>query len=149
MRYSSDHKAETHRKVVKDAARRVRGRGLAGAPVAAVMRDAGLTHGGFYKHFGSKDALLLESLTESFREMSDTLLRAAAQGAAGEEWKAMVKTYLSPEHCEHPEHGCPVAALGPEMSRLKKNRQQITAEVVNYKNRMAPFMPGRSTAEKE
>ena len=57
---------------MKDASRRVRAEGITGAAVSAVMQDAGLTHGGFYKHFGSKDELLMESLSEAFREMADT-----------------------------------------------------------------------------
>ena len=72
MRYHPEHKTEVHQKIVKDASRRVRAEGLGGAAVAAVMRDAGLTHGGFYKHFESKDELLLESLHEAFREIGDT-----------------------------------------------------------------------------
>ena len=74
MRYRPEHKAETHRQIVKDASRRVRAEGLNGAAVAAVMRDAGLTHGGFYKHFESKDDLLLESLRDGFAEIADTFL---------------------------------------------------------------------------
>ena len=66
MRYQPGHKAEIHQKIVKDASQRVRAEGLNGAAVAAVMRDTGLTHGGFYKHFESKDELLIESLKESF-----------------------------------------------------------------------------------
>jgi len=72
MRYHAEHKTEVHQKIVKDASRRVRAEGLGGAAVAAVMRDAGLTHGGFYKHFESTDELLLESLHEAFREIGDT-----------------------------------------------------------------------------
>jgi len=68
MRYQPGHKAEVHQKIVKDASQRVRAEGLNGAAVAAVMRDTGLTHGGFYKHFGSKDDLLLESLQQAFRK---------------------------------------------------------------------------------
>src|SRR5438309_8292900 len=96
MRYRPEHKIETHQKIVKDASLRVRAEGLNGAAVAAVMRDTGLTHGGFYKHFGSKDELLIESLKEGFRETIDTLVRAAEQSSSGEEWKAIVKTYLRP-----------------------------------------------------
>src|SRR5271155_1511874 len=103
MRYRPEHKLETHRKIVKDASRRVRAEGLNGAAVSAVMKDAGLTHGGFYKHFGSKDDLLLESLREGFREMEDTLVHAAEQSWPGAAWKAIVETYLSLELCEHPE----------------------------------------------
>ena len=79
MRYRPEHKVETHQKIVKDASRRVRTEGITGAAVSAVMRDAGLTHGGFYKHFGSKDELLMESLSEAFQETADRLAHVAEQ----------------------------------------------------------------------
>jgi TetR/AcrR family transcriptional regulator, transcriptional repressor for nem operon len=150
MRYRPQHKAEIHQKIVKDASRRVRAEGLNGAAVAAVMRDTGLTHGGFYKHFESKDDLLLESLREGFREIEDTLVHAAEQPPRGVAWKAIVKAYLTVEHCEHPEHGCPLAVLAPELARVdRRMKPQIVAELVNYKSRMVPFMPGRRTVDKE
>jgi TetR/AcrR family transcriptional regulator, transcriptional repressor for nem operon len=150
MRYRPEHKTEIHKKIVKDASRRVRAEGLNGAAVAVVMRDTGLTHGGFYKHFGSKDDLLVESMREAFRETVETLVRTAEQARPGEAWKAIVKTYLSPEMCEHPEHGCPLTALAPELARLdKRMKPQMVAELVNYKSQMLPFMPGRRTADKE
>jgi TetR/AcrR family transcriptional regulator, transcriptional repressor for nem operon len=150
MRYKPEHKAEIHRKIVQDASRRVRAEGLTGAAVSAVMRDAGLTHGGFYKHFGSKDDLLLESLREAFREIEQTLGRASKQAPPGEAWRAIVKTYLSAELCEHPERGCPLAALAPELARAdQRMKPQIVAELVNYKTQMQPFMPGRRTVDKE
>src|ERR1700722_19720605 len=95
MRYPPEHKAEVHRKIVKDASRRVRVEGLNGAGVAAVMRDTGLTHGGFYKHFSNKDELLLESLREAFREITDKLANTAERSHPETAWKAIVKTYLS------------------------------------------------------
>ncbi|HEY6491377.1 MAG: TetR/AcrR family transcriptional regulator [Terracidiphilus sp.] len=150
MRYQPEHKAEVHQKIVKDASRRVRAEGLTGTAVAAVMRDTGLTHGGFYKHFGSKDELLVESLREAFRDIADKLARAAEQSHAETPWKAIVKTYLSLEYCDHAERGCPLTALAPEMARVdKKMRSQILPELVNYKNRMLPFMPGLRTADRE
>ena len=150
MRYRPEHKAEVHQKIVKEAAQRVRAEGLTGAAVAAVMRDTGLTHGGFYKHFGSKDELLVQSLREGFREIADSLVHAAEQTPSGEAWKTIVKTYLSPEHCENPDHGCPLATLGPELARVNKRmKPKVVAELVNYRARMLPFMPGRKTADKE
>jgi TetR/AcrR family transcriptional repressor of nem operon len=150
MRYRPEHKAEVHQKIVKDASRRVRAEGLNGAGVAAVMRDTGLTHGGFYKHFGNKDELLLESLREAFREIADNLAHAAEPSHPETAWKAIVKTYLSPEYCDHPERGCPLTALAPELTRVdKRMRSQIFAELVNYKDRMLPFMPGQRTSDKE
>ncbi len=150
MRYQPEHKAKVHQKIVKDASRRIRAEGLNGAAVSAVMRDTGLTHGGFYKHFGSKDELLVESLREGFREIEETLVRAAEQSAPGDAWKAVVKTYLSLELCERPERGCPLAALAPELARAARAmKPKVVAELVNYKSRMLPFMPGRRTVDKE
>jgi TetR/AcrR family transcriptional repressor of nem operon len=150
MRYGPEHKAETHTKIVKDAARRVRAEGITGAAVSAVMRDAGMTHGGFYKHFGSKDELLMESLGEAFEETADRLARAAESSRPGEAWKAIVKVYLSPEHCGHAEFGCPLASLAPELARAEKTMKgRILGELEKYKNRMLPYMPGRRSADKE
>lgn len=150
MRYKPEHKAEVHHKIVKDASRRIRADGLNGPAVATVMRDTGLTHGGFYKHFESKDELLLESLHEAFREFGDILVGAAEQSQTEKPWKAIVRFYLSPEYCEHAERGCPLTALAPELARVdKKMRGQIVAELVDYKVRILPFMPGRRTADKE
>jgi TetR/AcrR family transcriptional repressor of nem operon len=150
MRYQPEHKVEIHQKIVKDASRRIRTEGLTGAAVSAVMRDAGLTHGGFYKHFESKDELLIESLGESFREITDRLVHAAEQSHSEEPWKAIVKTYLSSEYCDHAERGCPLTTLAPELARVdKKMRGRILAELVNYRDRMIPYMPGRRTADKE
>jgi len=150
MRYQPEHKAETHQKIVKDASRRVRAEGMTGAAVSAVMRDAGLTHGGFYKHFESKDALLMESLSAAFQEIADRLAEAAEQSKPGTAWKAIVNTYLSLEYCDHIEDGCPLPALAPELARADKAmKPQIFEELKKYRSRMLPFMPGRRTADKE
>jgi TetR/AcrR family transcriptional repressor of nem operon len=150
MRYRPEHKDEVHQKIVKDGARRVRTEGITGAAVSAVMRDAGLTHGGFYKHFGSKDELLMESVCEAFREMSDRLAQVGEESVRGPAWKAIVRAYLSMEHCDHAECGCPLAAMGPELTRADKAmKARIFGELVKYKDRMLPFMPGRRAADRE
>jgi TetR/AcrR family transcriptional repressor of nem operon len=150
MRYPPEHKAEIRKKILKDASVRVRGEGLTGAAVAAVMHDTGLTHGGFYKHFASKDDLLTESVREAFRDFIEKLVHVAAQARSGEAWKAIVKFYLKQEHCDDAEHGCPLTALGPELARVDETmRNQFFADLVNYKDRMVPFMPGRRTNDKE
>ena len=150
MRYKPEHKVEVHQKIVKDASRRLRAEGLGGAGVAAVMRDTGLTHGGFYKYFGSKDALLVESLGEAFRQIADYLSQAVEQSQPGTAWKTIVEAYLSPEHCDHAEWGCPLAALGSELARADPSmKAQILGELMKYKSRMLPFMPGRRVADKE
>jgi TetR/AcrR family transcriptional repressor of nem operon len=150
MRYRPGHKADIHQKIVEEASRRVRAEGMNGAAVSAVMRDIGLTHGGFYKHFGTKDDLLVESLSKAFREIADILVGAAEQSPPGEAWKAIVNTYLRPELCEHPDRGCPLTALAPELARAEEGmKPRIVAELVNYKSQMLPFMPGRRTVDKE
>ena len=150
MRYRPEHRVEIHQKIVKDASRRVRAEGLTGAAVSAVMRDAGLTHGGFYKHFGNKDEMVMESLREAFREIGNSLAQAAEQSQPGPPWKAIVEAYLSPEHCDHAECGCPLAALAPELARGgKEMRARMLAEMTTYKDQMLRFMPGRRARDKE
>ena len=150
MRYPPEHKAEVRQKIVKDASRRVRSEGLNGSGVAAVMRDTGLTHGGFYKHFSNKNELMLESLGAAFQEIADKLADTAEHAPPGTAWKAIVKTYLSLEYCDHAEYGCPLAALAPELARVDRGMtRQVLAELVRYKDRMVPFMPGRRVVDKE
>jgi TetR/AcrR family transcriptional repressor of nem operon len=150
MRYQPEHKAEVHQKIIEDASRRVRTEGLAGAAVSAVMRDTGLTHGGFYKHFRDKDELLIEALRKAFQEIADHLAQVAEQSKPGAGWKAIVEAYLSPEHCDHADWECPLAALGSELARADMGmKAQIFEELAKYKNRMLPFMPGRTSADKE
>jgi len=150
MRYPPHHKAEVHQKIVKDASRRIRTEGMTGAAVSSVMRDTGLTHGGFYKHFENKDELLLESLKEAFKEILDRLTCAGEAAQPGTAWKAIVKTYLSPEHCEEAGSWCPLTALAPELTRTDgRMKGRIFLELKEYKDRMLPLMPGRRTADKE
>ncbi|HEY9125493.1 MAG TPA: TetR/AcrR family transcriptional regulator, partial [Acidobacteriaceae bacterium] len=150
MRYPPQHKAAVHQKIIQDASRRVRAEGLNGAAVTAVMRDNGLTHGGFYKHFESKDQLLLASIAEAFREIGDALVHAAENSGDEPAWKAIVRTYLSTELCEQTQSGCPLTALAPELARTDEpTRMQIFPSLLSYRNRMLPFMPGTEPSDRE
>lgn len=150
MRYAPNHKAETHQRIVKDASRHLRRAGLSGSGVARVMRASGLTHGGFYKHFRNKNDLLVEALTEAFRQLGDHMKRIAEAAPPGEGWKAIVNWYLSEEHCSHPETGCPMAALGPELKRIdSKARKRITEVLWAHRNGLIPLMPGREPGDRE
>ena len=84
MRYDAEHKAATHRRIIKSASRQLRKKGLNGPAVATLMEASGLTHGGFYKHFSSRDDLVVEAVEESLRELTQTLIDAARNTRAHE-----------------------------------------------------------------
>lgn len=149
MRYDSDHKATTHRKIVRNASRQLRAKGLNGPAVTTLMRAAGLTHGGFYKHFASRDDLVVEAVEESLRDLRDKLVVAAKEAKPGEGWKAMVRSYLSLERCDRLDDGCPIAALAPEIARTRPAlKQRIAAAILKLRQELLPFMPGRNANEK-
>lgn len=118
MRYSADHKQESRRKVLAAAARAIRERGPEGVSVAAVMAEAGLTHGGFYAHFPSKSALIAAAIDTMFEESAVRLERRYHGLAPRATLQAHIDYYLSPAHCERRDAGCPIAALGSEVPRL-------------------------------
>jgi TetR/AcrR family transcriptional repressor of nem operon len=150
MRYESDHKARTHQRIIKNAARQVRNKGLNGPGVAAVMKASGLTVGGFYKHFRSKDDLLFQAIEEGMDDFGGKLFAAIKQVPSRERWREIVKWYLSDEHCEHPETGCPMAALAPEIARAAPAvKKRILVMMKMRREHMLEFMPGRTREEKE
>lgn len=150
MRYQSDHKEHTRRRIVKNAARRLRADGLKGAGVAELMKASGLTVGGFYKHFRGKEDLLAQGIEEAFADFQETAFAAVQKVPAGERWKELVRWYLSPEHCDHPDRGCPMAALAPELARVRPAVKKQVAQIMKTaRTRMLEFMPGRNAAEKE
>ena len=117
MRMSRAAAAESRARIVAEAARMLRARGVEGASVAEVMQGAGMTHGGFYKHFVSKDALLAEAASSAFAEAAARFDRRAARVGAEAATAALVRDYLSPVHVAKPERGCPLAAAGADASR--------------------------------
>ena len=150
MRYDPQHKSQTRDRIVRNAARKLRAEGLSGPGVASVMKASGLTVGGFYKHFRSKDELLAESIAEAFSESSEKISSSLQNVPREDRWKELVRLYLSPEHCDHPDSGCPVAALAPEMARAKLGvRKRISGLIKDRAERWVEFMPGRTAAERQ
>jgi TetR/AcrR family transcriptional regulator, transcriptional repressor for nem operon len=150
MRYEPEHKTRTRDRIVRNAARKFRAEGLRGPGVASVMKASGLTVGGFYKHFGSKDELLADAIGEAFSESSEKIYSSLQNLPREDRWKELVRLYLSPEHCDHPDSGCPVAALAPEMARTKLAvRKRISGLIKDRAQRWVEFMPGRTTTERE
>lgn len=144
MRYEPDHKVRTHRKIVRNASRKLREKGLNGPAVATLMKASGLTHGGFYKHFRSRDDLVVQAIEESLRELREKLVSAAKEARPGEGWKAMVKSYLTLDLCDRFDEGCPVAALAPDMARTRPAlKRRISAAILKLRQELLPFMPGR------
>jgi TetR/AcrR family transcriptional regulator, transcriptional repressor for nem operon len=131
-RPANTSKEETHERIVEAAARAIRRHGYAGLGVADVMKDAGLTHGGFYAHFESRDALLVEALERAGRESADNVARSAAQRAARgvSPFRALVDAYLADRHLVSMDSGCPVAALGSDMPRQSELVREASAQRV-------------------
>ncbi|NIF82333.1 TetR/AcrR family transcriptional regulator [Comamonas sp. Tr-654] len=128
MKVSKAQAAENREGIVDAAARLYREKGLDGVGVAEITRDAGLTHGGLYRHFESKDALAREACLRAFEwtiTPLDGLESSEADAASAHSLRALVHGYLSAAHRDHPGEGCPAAALaadaaraGPEMSEV-------------------------------
>jgi TetR/AcrR family transcriptional regulator, transcriptional repressor for nem operon len=118
MRRSVSRRKEvTHDRIVEAAARAIRRSGYDGTGVADIMKDAGLTHGGFYAHFASREVMLAEAANRAGAEGVAALSRIAAAAPPEQALQAMLRAYLSKAHVEAAETGCPVAALGSEMPR--------------------------------
>jgi len=150
MRYEPDHKKRTHLRIVKSAARRFRAGGLSGSGIASLMKASGLTVGAFYKHFRSKDDLLVEAIEEGFADFSREEIVALQRVPPGERWKELVRRHLSLKHCDHPESGCPVAALAPEIARAGPAvRRPVAGVLTAFRTRLMQFMPGHTDAERE
>src|SRR5438067_3355747 len=109
-------KEQTRERILRAAARAIRKHGYEGVGVADVMKAAGLTHGGFYAHFESRDALLAAAADQAGAESIENLTRAVAAAKPGQELMALVDTYLSERHMAAPEPGCAIVAAGSEVA---------------------------------
>ena len=149
MRYSPEHKAENHEKILSMAARSFREHGGDSSGIGTVMKKAGLTKGGFYRHFESKDDLFVEAVARAFDEMGKALVEIAKSAPEGQALRAIIEHYLSTRHANSPGMGCVVAALGPELARKPLSvRKRIEASQEAYRERLLPFVPGQTREEK-
>ncbi len=147
-RRTSAEKADTHSAIVKQAAKLFLERG-SGVGIADVMEDAGLTHGGFYRHFENKDDLIVEAVSLSLEQLAQRLTRAAERAEPGHELEAIITAYLSNEHLAHPESWCALAALAGDLGRLPaRARKRLDAALSEYMGRLIGYMPGQTTDEK-
>jgi len=150
VRYAIDHKEETHRIIVKLASSRFRRDGLAAVGLRPLMADAGLTHGGFYAHFSSREELVAEAIGEALRETLNSLSEAVAEVPEGEGLEAFINAYLNSLHRDRPDRGCAGAALVEEMAREPAEvRRPFTEGIEAIVSVLADQLPpGGSEAER-
>ena len=147
MRHSNAEKAKTHKRIVAIAAKRFREEGLAGIGIADLMKEAGLTVGGFYKHFKSRDALVAEAVGSAL-EIWKRQVDAAASGGPPVTYESLVDNYLSKAHRDHPGAGCPVGALAGDIARSdKQTRALVTRQIRDNIELLATLI--RDTNEKD
>ena len=152
MRYEPDHKEETRQKVLRAAARAIRAEGPHKVAVAKVMARAGLTVGGFYAHFASKDDLIAAAIDEMFAEAKSRQLLETGERPPAEAIGAYIDFYLSPTHRDARATGCPMPALAADLPRLtEKSRERFAAGVRQLRARLVEKLAalGHDDAEAE
>jgi TetR/AcrR family transcriptional regulator, transcriptional repressor for nem operon len=152
MRYSKEHKQETHARIVRKASVRLREKGAHGIGVADLMKEAGLTHGGFYAHFDSREALVIEAFAYAMDRSNERWRKVAEQTAPDKRLATIVENYLTPLHRDDPGHGCAVPTLGAEIARESpKTRKAFGAKLEQMIDMMADQMleVPRKTARKQ
>src|SRR5262245_55566300 len=151
MPWPRDYKVRTRARIVATAAAALRANGVTGVGVADTMARAGLTHGGFYAHFESRDSLVAEALEQANRESLAALLRSLQAAPAEAQLRAVADAYLSPWHVRHVDAGCPVAAMASEVARaggtMLRNLRRIIQERLAWLRGLVPA--GRAARQRE
>lgn len=148
MKVSREQASQNRERVLDAASRLFRERGFDGVGVADLMKSAGLTHGGFYGQFDSKEELMAEACQQSF-ESALKLWKEVGATAEAAPLAAVMKVYLSPRHRDHPGEGCVMASLGPESTRHGEAvRRVVTRGTEAMLDLFASFAPGRAKALK-
>lgn len=138
MRYEKGHKETTRRRIVETASARFRRDGIAGVGVADLMAEAGLTHGGFYSHFSSKEDLVRAAMEEASGRSQDRFKQRIEEGGL----EAWIRGYLRTAHRDHPEKGCAVAALASELARHPRTtRQPLTERLADLRRGIEAHLP--------
>jgi TetR/AcrR family transcriptional regulator, transcriptional repressor for nem operon len=150
MRYADSHKEETRNKVVKAAAAAVRAKGPDGVGVAEIMKEVGLTHGGFYAHFPSKEALVAAAIGEAFDQGHRRFGRIIGDKTGLEAFDAFLQSYVSMDHRAHPQRGCPIATIASDLPRQGAAvREVFDAGVTSLIGRVASWLPGDDAQERQ
>jgi len=143
MGYSKAQKARTHKRIVTIASKRFREKGLAGFGIAELMKEAGLTVGGFYKHFDSRDDLVAEAISSAFGDWQRRA-EAAKSGGPTVSLEKLIDDYLSDAHRKSPGTGCAFSALAPEIARSDMRTRAVTSQQVqNDLESIIELLPGK------
>jgi TetR/AcrR family transcriptional repressor of nem operon len=137
MRVSKEAMERHHKQIVVTASQMLRERGVPGVSVADVMQAAGLTHGGFYRHFVSKEALVAEATSAAFSEILDKLKTSTARKGRTPALEDYISGYLSQRHVEKPSRGCPIPAFGGDVGR---EGAEVRAAFCNGVNRLLEWI---------
>lgn len=152
MRYSPEHKQETHDRIVKKASVRLREKGAHGIGVADLMKEAGLTHGGFYAHFDSREALVIEAFGYAMDRSMEHWRKITDEASPEKRLALIAEAYLSALHRDNPGHGCSIPALGAEIARESpKARKAFAGKLDEMIELMADYIPNvpRKAARKQ
>lgn len=152
MRYSPEHKQETHDRIVKKASVRLREKGAHGIGVADLMKEAGLTHGGFYAHFDSREALVIEAFGYAMDRSMEHWRKLTGEAAPEKRLALVAESYLSTLHRDNPGHGCSIPALGAEIARESpKTRRAFAGKLDQMIEMMTDYIPNmpRKAARKQ
>src|SRR5258707_3447752 len=149
MRFSLEHKAQNHEKILSVAARSFREHGGDTSGIGTVMKKVGLKKGGFYRHFKSKDDLFVEAVARALDQTGRGMVEVAKSAPEGQALRAMIEHYLSARHAGSLGTGCVLSALGPELARKPLSvRKRIEASLEAYRERLLPCIPGQTREEK-
>ncbi|WP_248916214.1 TetR/AcrR family transcriptional regulator [Pseudomonas moorei] len=145
MRYSQDHKAQTHQRIIKEASVRFRRDGIGATGLQPLMKALGLTHGGFYSHFKSKDELVEKALQAAGDEVDVVCAELFAQDRPLE---AFIDAYLSQWHQTSPHEGCPLPTMSSELG-MRRQPSPTSDAVLNARLRqIQDTLDGEDTAER-
>ncbi len=148
MRVSKEKAAHNHEQILAAAARLFREHGITATGVDSITRAAGLTHGGLYSQFGSKEAIAAEAIRLASAQSRRRWQRAAERGGAAQIFPSIVETYLTPAHRDAPGHGCVIAALATEVGRQPKAiRKAFTRELKSTLKFLGGVMPGKNPSD--
>ena len=143
MGHSKAQKTKTHKRIISIASKRFREKGLARVGIAELMKEAGLTVGGFYKHFDSRDDLVAEAVSSAFGGWKRRV-DAAKAGGPSVSLAKLIDDYLDEAHRDNPGTGCAFSALAPEIARSDKQTRALTSEQVrNDIQLIAGLPPGK------